>query len=64
MMIKPEVISIQEIKVGSKSKIADMVAIRHAAANNEQVFLTTYILLPFQLRNTYSNVLTFFLFLS
>jgi hypothetical protein len=36
-MIKPEAISIQEIKVGSKSKIADMVAIRHASANHEQV---------------------------
>ena len=43
MMIKPEQICAQEIKVGSKSKIADMVAIRHAAANNEHK--TTLILL-------------------
>ena len=43
LMIRPESISVQEIKVGSKSKIADMVAIRHAAANNDQK--TTLILL-------------------
>ncbi len=43
IMIKPEAVSVQEIKVGSKSKIADMVAIRHASSNHEQK--TTLILL-------------------
>ena len=42
VMVKPEEIVVQEIKMGSKSKIADMVAIRHSSGS---VNRTTLILL-------------------
>ena len=43
MMITPDQIQVQEIKVSSKSKIVDMVAIRHNASAHE--YKTTIILL-------------------
>ena len=46
MMVRPELVQMQEIKVGSKAKIIDMVAIRHnpsSGSNGEN--RTTVILL-------------------
>ena len=34
IMVKPDSLSVQEIKVGSKAKIIDMVAIRHSSSNS------------------------------
>ena len=44
VMVKPEGLTVQEIKVGSKAKIIDMVAIRHSSSNNQDQ-RTTLILL-------------------
>eukprot|EP00095_Tigriopus_kingsejongensis_P009320 maker-scaffold486_size158769-snap-gene-0.26 protein:Tk09320 transcript:maker-scaffold486_size158769-snap-gene-0.26-mRNA-1 annotation:"e3 ubiquitin-protein ligase ubr4" len=43
LMVRPDILSIQEIKVGSKSKVVDLVTLRHLGANNEP--RTTLILL-------------------
>ena len=44
LMVEPEKNSVQEIKVGTKAKIMDMVAIRHVAAGSQEE-KTTLILL-------------------
>ena len=44
-MLEPDKVTTQEIKVGSKAKIMDMVAIRHASATNQAEEKTTMILL-------------------
>ena len=46
-MVEPEKCTVQEIKMGSKSKIMDMVSIRHTASNNSSQGeeKTTFILL-------------------
>ena len=45
VMLEPDKITTQEIKVGSKSKIMDMVAIRHTSSGNTVDEKTTMILL-------------------
>merc|ERR1719189_272891 len=45
LMVEPEKNTVQEIKVGSKAKIMDMVAIRHLASGSTQTTQTTLILL-------------------
>lgn len=45
VMLEPDKVTTQEIKVGSKAKIMDMVAIRHASATNQVEEKTTMILL-------------------
>ena len=43
LMVRPDGLNVQEIKIGSKAKIVDMVAIRHTSSNQDQ--RTTLILL-------------------
>ena len=45
VMLEPDKVTTQEIKVGTKSKIMDMVAIRHSASGNVGEEKTTMILL-------------------
>lgn len=43
IMVRPDGLNVQEIKIGSKAKIVDLVAIRHSSSNQDQ--RTTLILL-------------------